>query len=242
MKSSRCHDIKLRSDETIDHFLEGRLKIIQSRNGYRFSIDAVLLSEFVTTRPEDRVVDLGTGCGVIPLILLLRRSIEHVFGLEIQPDLAHQAARNALLNGFNKKMEIILGDMKQLPLRPSSIDLVICNPPYREKNSGRLNPDPQRAIARHEILASLNDVLNVARTLLKARGRLALIYPVARLADLLVRLRGHDLEPKRMRVIYPNMESAARLVLVEAYAGGRRGLKILPPLIDQGDFSIRTQA
>jgi tRNA1(Val) A37 N6-methylase TrmN6 len=238
MKSPRFPEIKLRPDESIDDFMDGRLKLIQSKRGYRFSIDAVLLSEFVSTKRGDMVIDLGTGCGIIPLVLLLTRPIGFAFGLEIQEELADQAARNALLNGFGQKMGVIVGDIKYSPLAPSSADVVVCNPPYRQKDSGRINPDPQRAVARHEILASLDDILGIARKLLRAKGRLAMIYPAVRLVDILVRMRGFDLEPKRIRIVYPGLESEAKLALIEASSGGRGGLKILPPLMDQGDFSI----
>ncbi len=139
--------------------MNGRLKLIQSRTGYRFSIDAVLLSEFVSIKKGDKVVDFGTGCGIIPLVLLLRRPVRYVFGLEIQEGLARQTNRNALLNGFSHKMGVIRADIRRPPLTPASVDVVVCNPPYRRKESGRLNPDQQRAIARHEILASLDDIL-----------------------------------------------------------------------------------
>ena len=238
MKPPQFSDLELGPDETIDAFMDGRLNLIQSRTGYRFSIDAILLSEFVTVRPGNVVVDLGTGCGVIPLILLLTRPVGFAFGLEIQPSFAEQALRNAKLNGFNHKMDVILGDMRYPPLRPSSVDVVVCNPPYRQKKSGRLNPDPERAIARHEIMASLDDILVIAGRLLKVKGRLAMIYPAERLVDMVTRMRGHDLEPKRLRVIYPSLGSEAKLVLIEATVGGRGGLKLLPPLLDQGDFSV----
>jgi len=238
MKLSKFPEIKLRPGESIDDFMDGRLKLIQSKRGYRFSIDAILLSEFVSTKRGDMVIDLGTGCGIILLVLLLTRPIGFAFGLEIQADLADQAARNALLNGFGQKMGVIVGDIKHPPLAPSSADVVVCNPPYRQKDSGRINPDPQRAVARHEILASLDDILGIARKLLRAKGRLAMIYPAVRLVDILVRMRGFDLEPKRIRIVYPGLESEAKLALIEASSGGRGGLKILPPLMDQGDFSI----
>ena len=237
MRSSRSPKIELRSDESIDDFMDGRLKLIQSRKGYRFSIDAVLLSEFVSFKQGDIIVDLGTGCGIIPLVILLKRAIGYAYGLEIQPELANLAIRNAQLNGFEKKMGVILGDMRHPPLRPSSADVVICNPPYRQMESGRINPDPQRAIARHEIRASLDDVLDTARRLLKPKGHLAMIYPAVRLVDIIVRMRGFNLEPKRIRVIYPGLESEAKLVLIEAAADGRGGVKLMKPLIDQGDFS-----
>ena len=238
MKSSRSPDVELLPDESIDEFMDGRLKLIQSKTGYRFSIDAVLLSQFVTIKRGDRIIDLGTGCGIIPLILLLTKPVGHTLGLEIQKDLADQAATNSVLNGYENRMGVILGDIKYPPFAPSSADVVTCNPPYRPKNSGRINPDLQRAIARHEMLTSLHDILNAASRTLRAKGRLAMIYPAVRLVEVLVRMRGFNLEPKRIRVVYPGMESEAKLALIEASLGGRRGLKVLPPLFDQGDFSI----
>ena len=229
---------EIRPDERLDQFMEGRLKLIQSRDGYRFSIDAVLLSEFVTIRPEDVVFDIGTGCGIILLILLLTRQAGHAFGLEIQESLASQARRNAVLNGFEDKMGIILGDIKNPPLVKKIADVVICNPPYRKAESGRINPDQRRAIARHEILASIDDILRAARSLLKKKGRLAIIYPSVRLVDILLRMRRYDLEPKKVRIHYPAMESDSRLALIEAVLGGKPGLEIRPPLIGQGNFSI----
>ena len=236
MKSSRPSDIKLRSDECIDHFMEGRLRLIQSKDGYRFSIDAILLSEFVTVRPGEVVVDLGTGCGVILLTLLLTKPVGYAFGLEIQAELASQAVRNAFLNGYEDKMKIILGDIKTLPLAKRSADIVICNPPYRQARSGRINPDLRKAIARHEILASIDDILLAARSLLRKKGRLALIWPSVRLVDILVRLRRFNLEPKKIQINYPGLDSEAKMALIEASLGGRPGLKISPPLLGQGNF------
>jgi tRNA1Val (adenine37-N6)-methyltransferase len=238
MRSSKSPKVELLPDESMDEFMGGRLKLIQSKTGYRFSIDAILLSQFVTIKRGDRVVDLGTGCGIIPLVLLLTKPVGYTVGLEIQKDLADQAARNTVLNGYERKMGVILGDVKYPPFAPSSLDVVTCNPPYRPKNSGRINPDLQRAIARHEMLASLDDILNAARRILRAQGRLAMIYPAVRLVELLVRMKGFNLEPKRLRILYPGMESEAKLALIEASLGGRKGLKVLPPLFNQGEFSI----
>jgi tRNA1Val (adenine37-N6)-methyltransferase len=242
VKLSIPHRIDLSPDESIDEFMDGRLRLIQSRTGYRFSIDAVLLSEFVSIKKGDRIVDLGTGCGIIPLALLLDRPAGYVFGLEIQEGLARQAKRNALLNGFSHKIGVIRADIRHMPVIPASFDVVICNPPYRKKDSGRVNPDRQRAIARHEILSSLEDILNAARYVLRANGRLAMIYPAGRLAELMVRMRQYGIEPKRVRIVYPEMKSEAKMAMVEAILGGRSGLKILPPLMDQGGYTIRSLA
>jgi tRNA1(Val) A37 N6-methylase TrmN6 len=216
--------------------MEGRLKLIQSKDGYRFSIDAILLSQFVTVKPGDVVVDLGTGCGVMLLILLLTKRVGHAFGLEIQKDLASQAARNSILNGFQDKMDIILGDIRRPPMAEETADLIICNPPYRKVTSGRINPDPRRAIARHEILASVDDILRAATKTLRKKGRLAMIYPSVRLVDILSRLRRYNLEPKRLQINYPDLESGAKLALIESVLGGKPGVEICPPLMGQGNW------
>jgi len=212
--------------------------LIQSQKGYRFSIDAILLSQFVTVKPGDVVVDLGTGCGVIPLILLLTKPFRFAFGLEIQKELALQAGRNIRLNRLEDRMEVILGDIRHPPMARGSADVVTCNPPYRKVKSGRINPDPRRAIARHELLASIDDILRAAAALLRKKGRLALIYPALRLVDILVRLRRFNLEPKKIRINYPGLESSAKLALIEASLSARPGLEICPPLLGQGDFTI----
>jgi len=236
MKSSRPTNLPLRPGESIDAFMDGRLSLIQSKDGYRFSIDAVLLAEFVTIKQGDVIVDLGTGCGVIPLILLLTKWVGYAFGLEIQEELASQAARNVHLNGFDDQMGIVLGDIKNPPIAAESADVVICNPPYRQIKSGRINPDPRRAIARHEIMAGIDDILVATRSILRKRGRFALIYSSTRLADILARMRRFGLEAKKLQIIYPDLNSGAKLVLVEAILGGRPGLKIGPPIIGQGDW------
>jgi tRNA1Val (adenine37-N6)-methyltransferase len=238
MIASKSSEICPLPGETIDPFMDGRLKIIQSKTGYRFSIDAVLLSDFVTIKKNDTVVDLGTGCGVIPLSLLASKPLKHIYCIEIQPELACQAMRNARLNNLDKKMSIIIGDMRSVPLPAASFNVVVCNPPYRQKKSGRINPDQQRAIARHEIYASLDDIIYAARYLLRTKGRLSLIYPAERLADLIEKLKQAGFEPKKIRVIYPDMGANAKLVLMEAWFGGKNGLTVLPPLIGQGDYSI----
>ncbi len=188
------------------------------------------------------MVDLGVGCGIISLVLLLTKPVGYVVGLEIQASLAYQCVRNAMLNGFSKKMGVIIGDMRHPPVSETSVDVVVCNPPYRKKESGRINPDPQRAIAKHEILVSLDDILHAARSILRPKGRFTIIYPAERITDLIIRLREFGMEPKRMRVIYPNMTSNAKLAMVEAALGGKRGLEILSPLLDQGNFSISGQS
>ncbi len=238
MKPMNLPDITLRPGESIDSISGGRLRIIQFANGYRFSADALLLAEFVTIKPGDTVVDLGTGCGVIPLLLLDKKAPSYVYGLEIQPELALQTRRNVALNGYLDRAAVIVGDIRWPPLKPSSADVVVCNPPYGQKERGRVNPDPRRAIARHEMLAAIDDVLEAARTLLRVQGRLAMIYPVERIVDVLVKMRGFDLEPKRMEFIYPGPRSEGKRALIEAHLRGGKGLKLLAPRFDNGHLTI----
>ena len=227
--------------ETIDPFMEGRLRIIQTKKGYRFSVDALLLSDFVTIKKNDVAADLGTGCGVIPLSLLAAKPLKHVFCLEIQRELAYQAARNAKLNNFEKRMSVIMADIKNPPLPASSVNVVVCNPPYRRRESGRINPDLQRAIARHEIHASIDDIIRTSRYLLTTRGRLSLVYPAERMADLIGKLLAAGFEPKKIRIIYPDAGANAKLVLMEAWLNGNSGLTVLPPIFGQGDYAIESQ-
>ncbi|NLA76152.1 MAG: methyltransferase [Deltaproteobacteria bacterium] len=227
--------------ETIDPFMEGRLRIIQTKKGYRFSVDALLLSDFVTIKKNDVAADLGTGCGVIPLSLLAAKPLKHVFCLEIQRELAYQAARNAKLNNFEKRMSVIMADIKNPPLPASSVNVVVCNPPYRRRESGRINPDLQRAIARHEIHASIDDIIRTSRHLLTTRGRLSLVYPAERMADLIGKLLAAGFEPKKIRIIYPDAGANAKLVLMEAWLNGNSGLTVLPPIFGQGDYAIESQ-
>lgn len=216
--------------ESEDRFLDGRLKLIQSETGYRFSLDALLLADFVTIKTGDKVVDLGTGCGVISLILLFSRPVELVWGLEIQESLARQAVRNARINGCSERMMVVRGDLRHLPFDNSCVHVAICNPPYRKAGSGRINPDPERAVARHELKAGLGETVRAASFLLKARGRFAIIYPAERLADLFGHLRRVNLEPKRLKMVHPSRRAGAKLGLVEAVAGAKPGLRVEAPV------------
>ena len=227
-----------KADETVDTFLNGKLRIIQSRQGYRFSVDALLLAEFVLIKDEGLVIDLGAGSGIISLFLATKRKVGFIVGIELQKELASQAQRNVALNELERKIAIIQGDLRHLPLARGFADVVVCNPPYRQQRSGRINPDESKAIARHEIAASLDAILAAAKALLKPGGRLTLIYPANRLTEVFTKMRTEGLEPKRLQIIFPDSASYAKLALIEGRLQGKSGLKILPPIFGQGRYSV----
>jgi tRNA1Val (adenine37-N6)-methyltransferase len=224
--------------ETVDTFLNGRLRIIQSQKGYRFSVDALLLADFAILEDEDIVVDLGAGCGIISLLLAVQKEPGLVVGLELQNDLVSQAQRNVALNKLEQKVAIMQGDLRNPPLPTRFADIVVCNPPYRTARNGRINPDVGKAIARHEIAVSIDAILAASATLLKRKGRLFLIYPANRMAELLTKMRRARLEPKRLQLVFPDSASEAKLALIEGRVQARPGLKVLPPIFGQGDYSL----
>ena len=155
--------------------------------------------------------------------------------------MASQARRNIALNHLEEKISITRCDLRRLPINPGSANVVICNPPYRKGKSGRINPDSGKAIARHEIAANLNDILTAGKTLLEPGGKLALIYPANRLAEILIAMRAYSLEPKRLQIVFPDAASNAKLAMIEGRYTGNPGVKILPPVFGQGNFSIVAQ-
>lgn len=231
---------------TIDTFFNGRIKVKQHRSGYRFSIDAVLMAGHAKPRPEGTVLDLGTGCGIIPMILAYRHATIKVYGIEVQPQLAELAALNVAENNMGDRVSILCMDMKTLQpdVISGPVDLVISNPPFRKAESGRINPNRQRAIARHEIKATLFDVVESARRMLPLAGRFITIYPAERITDILSQMRSADIEPKFLRMIHSGANTAAKLILVAGSKGGRPGVKIGPPLIiykEDGSYTEEVQ-
>jgi tRNA1Val (adenine37-N6)-methyltransferase len=233
-------------EETLDTLFGGRLKILQKKRGYRFSLDALLLAHFADPRPMDRIIELGTGCGIIPMILTLRHKAEKVIGVEIQPSLADLARRNVDLNRLSTRIKIREKDLKNLRGKSwqGTFDLVLSNPPYRKVGSGRVNPRMEKALARHEIQATLEDILLAAHYLLKGKGRLIMIYPASRAADLIHEMRKYHLEPKRLQFIHSHLKDEARLLLVEALKEGRAQVQILPPFFlyaSAGEYTSQAQ-
>ncbi len=212
-----------------DTLFDGKLILYQPQKGYRFSIDSLLLANFVNLRPLEKAVDLGAGCGVISIITAMRYHKAFIIGLEIQPRLLACFSQNILENHISDRIFAVMGDIRYPPFSPSSFDVVFTNPPFRSPKTGRLSPNEEERLARHEILVTLDDVLIAARTLLKERGRFFIIYPANRLATLLTKARQLSLEPKRLQIVYSYPGDEARLVLMEAVKGAGEELKVLPP-------------
>jgi len=221
------------AEETLDTLFGGRLRILQKKGGYRFSIDALLLAHFAEPRSKDRIIDLGTGCGIMPLIIAFRKKTGKIAGVEIQPSLADLARRNAALNRLSTRIKILEKDLRDLEGKNvrGIFDLVLSNPPYRKVGAGRVNPRLEKALARHEFKATLQDVLRAARYLLKEKGRLAMIYPASRAAELIQEMRQIHLEPKRLQFVHSHLKEEARLVMVEGFKEGRAQVRVLPPLV-----------
>jgi len=219
------------ADELNEEVLfRGKLRCLQPRQGYRFSVDAVLLAHFITPEPEAQILDLGAGCGVISLILSHRYPAISLVALEVQPRLAGIIRRNVAINGLNDRLTVVEGDCREVAslLPPESFNRVVANPPYYPAGSGRHHPETERTKARHEILGGASEMAQAAAFALKPEGRAAFVYPAARVEPLLGILRENGLEPKRLQMVHPCPGASAGLVLVEAVMDGWEGLDVLP--------------
>ena len=221
---------------TTDSLFNGRLLVHQPGDGYRFSIDAVLLAHLTRPRPQDRLIDLGAGCGIVSLILAFRFPALCILAVEIQPGLAELAQENVRQNGLDPRVKVVQADLRRIRQQDTGgpLDMVVCNPPYRKTLSGRINPDPQKAAARHELTAGLADVVSAGARLLKKTGRLVLIYPSERTAELLEQMRAANIEPKSLRMLHSRLDTGAKLIFVEGRLGGNPGLRVEPPLAIYG--------
>jgi len=231
---------------TRDTFFNGRLTVKQNRTGYRFSIDAVILADRIRPKSGQRVVDLGTGCGIVPLIVGYRFPAACLYGVEIQKELADIASDNVRTNGMETSVKIFYKDIQNLlpAMFDGPVDIVVSNPPFRKASSGRINPNQQRAVARHEIRVTLLNVVEKASELLKVSGRFVLIYTSERLAELIVHMRSCQLEPKSVRFIHAKADSESKLVIIEGIKQSKPGLKVGPPLViyrEDGTYTEEVQ-
>lgn len=221
----------IRNDECLDDLQNG-LFIIQKQNGFKFGIDAVLLSDFAKDTRSRNTLDLCTGTGIVPLLLSVKTDTPRICGLEIQSEIAQMAKRSVEYNKIGKRVEIVEGDLKNSVeiYGRCSFDKITCNPPYMKKGTAVRNEIDTKSISRHEVMCTLDDIMRVSRELLVSKGRLFMIHRPSRLADILCAMRKYRVEPKRIRFIHPEVNKAPNLVLVEGMKDGGEELKFLPPL------------
>ena len=222
----------VRKNERIDDLQNGYF-VIQDPEKFCFGMDAVLLADFALVRKNEQVLDLGTGTGIIPILLAARTESGRITGLEIQKDCADMAERSVRYNHLEDRIRIVQGDLKEAArlMGAASFRVVTCNPPYMIGGHGLSNPELPKAIARHEILCTLDDVAGAASDVLMDHGRFYMVHRPFRLAEIMVVLRAHHLEPKRIRLVYPYVDKEANMVLVEAVKGGNPRVAVEAPLI-----------
>lgn len=233
----------LRPGERIDDLQRNHLRIIQNEEKFCFGMDAVLLSGFARVKPGERVLDMGTGTGIIPILLSAKTEAEHLTALEIQEESADMARRSVALNGLQEKIEVVTGDIKEASrvFGRATFEVVTCNPPYMNDRHGLKNPDLPKAIARHEVLCSLEDVVREAAAVLKPNGRFYMVHRPFRLAEIFAMLQKYKLEPKNMRLVYPFVDKEPNMVLLECLKGGKSMIKIAPPLVVYQEPGVYTE-
>ena len=232
----------VKDGETLDDLQLKDICIIQKREGFRFGIDAVLLANFANVKKKHKVMDLCTGTGIVPFIIKGKKEPEKIVGLEIQNKFVEMANRSIKINGFNDTMEFLHGDLKDKELLKSigRFDVVTVNPPYKLEKSGIVNPNDKYAIARHEVMCNLDNVIEACRIVLKDNGRLYMVHRPERLADIFCIMRKYKIEPKRVQMVHPNTKKPANILLVEGQRDGGAYLKWEPPIYvynDDGSFS-----
>jgi tRNA1Val (adenine37-N6)-methyltransferase len=224
-----------------------RLTLCQGTGGYRFSLDAFLLADFVSATAHGPLLDLGTGCGVVALLLARRFPQSYIVGLELQTSLVAVARQNVLGNALEHQVAIVQADARGAHhlFPPGAFGTVVCNPPYRTVSSGRLNPNPEKAMARHELTLTLLQLVQACRHVLAHGGLLTMVYHPSRLSELCGRLEAARLRLRRLRLVHSTSQAPASLVLVEAIQGGRDALTVLPPLYvyeSRGRYTAEMQA
>lgn len=235
--------VELKENESLCDLQRNGYEIIQDTEKFCFGMDAVLLSWFAEVRQGESVVDFGTGTGILPILLEAKTDGEKFVGLEIQPESVDMARRSVQHNGLENKIEIIEGDIKEASeiFGKANFDVVVTNPPYMSENNGLENPEEPKAIARHEIKCTLEDVIREAAAMLKPQGRFYMVHRPRRLADAMELMRKYKIEPKRIRMVYPYADKAANMVLIEGARGGKPMLNIEEPLVVYSEPNVYTQ-
>ena len=225
---------KLRPGERLDDLQLDGYEIIQNPERFCFGIDAVLLSDFVRVKKEETVLDLGTGTGILPILLAAKTRGKHFTGLEIQAESADMAVRSVEHNRLGDRIDIVTGDVKEAAeiFRPAFFDVIVTNPPYMLAEHGLQNPGDAKAIARHEVLCTLDDILRESGKLLQeSKGRFYMIHKPFRLAEIIIKMNQYKIEPKRIQFIHPYVDKEPTMVLIEGIKGGKSRVKIEPPVI-----------
>ena len=242
MKESQSLMTNLLPSERIDDLQRKGYKIIQNTEKFCFGMDAVLLSCFASVKAGEKVLDMGTGTGIIPILLEAKTEGEHFTGLEIQSESAEMAGRSVKLNSLEEKIDIVEGDIKEASniFGKNIFNVVTVNPPYMNDLHGIKNPDMPKAIARHEVLCTLEDVVREASYVLKQNGRMYMVHRPHRLVEIIQAMKKYKLEPKRIRFVHPYEDKEANMVLIEALKGGKSMVKIEKPLVVYKDVNVYT--
>lgn len=219
--------------ERLDDLQIGGLELIQDPSRFCFGVDAVLLSDFVKVKPGETVLDMGTGNGIIPVLLSAKTEAAHITGLEIQEESAAMARRSVKHNGLEDRIDIVTGDIKEAAgiFKPVFFDVITTNPPYMLAEHGLRNPEDAKAVARHEVLCSLDDILRESMRLLQDKGRFYMIHRPFRLTEILIKMNHYKIEPKRLRFVHPYIDKEPTMVLIEGVRGARSRVTVDPPLI-----------
>ena len=222
-------EIKLEENERIDDLEFKNLKVIQNKNGFCFGMDAVLLSDFAKNiKRNATVLDLGTGTGIIPILLCGKTELKKVIGVEIQEEVAKMAKKSILLNSLEGRFEILNCNIKELNkiYKKQTFDVIVTNPPYKKQDSGIVNENEKKVISRHEITANLEDFIKIAKDLLKDKGELYMVHRPERLVDILELMRKYRIEPKVLKMVCPNKNKEPNLVLIKGVKNAKPFLKI----------------
>ncbi|WP_072524287.1 tRNA1(Val) (adenine(37)-N6)-methyltransferase [Clostridium sp. Marseille-P3244] len=223
----------IKPGERLDDLQLGGLYLIQDPEKFCFGVDAVFLSDFVRVRPGETVLDMGTGNGIIPVLLAGKTQGKKFTGLEIQTETADMARRSVAYNHLEDRIQIVTGDIKEAAeiFRPAFFDVITVNPPYMISRHGLRNPDDAKAVARHEVLCSLDDILRESMRLLQDKGRFYMVHRPFRLAEIMIKMNHYKIEPKRLKFIHPYIDREPVLVLIEGVRSGKSRVTVEPPII-----------
>jgi len=219
------------NDEFISDLQRDSLVLIQKKSSFRFGTDAVLLSDFAKDIKGEKILDLCTGSGIVPVLLYAKTNAEEIYGVEIQEDIADMAMRSVELNKIGNRVKIICADLKKLDFEKRSFDIITCNPPYMKAGNALLNNRDTKSVSRHEILCTIDDVTACAADLLRDKGHLVMVHRPSRLADVICSMRNHGIEPKRLRMVHATADKPPVLFLIDGTYKGGSELRVMEPLV-----------